>query len=318
MPTVGIDIGKQAFEAARLVESKWQCEVFSNDEDGFKQLKRWLGRSTHHACLEATGRYGDRLASYLHQSGHRVSIVNPLRIKCYAQSRLAKNKTDKADAKLIAEFAEREPVREWEPLPEEVEQLREYTRRREHLIKLQQMERNRLQAGFRTQALQGSIQRLLKAIEAELDEVERLAAELTRRHDSLKEQYKLLRSIPGIGPVCAFALLAEIGDISRFDSAKQLVAYFGLSPRQRTSGTSVNTPARITKYGNPQIRRVLYMAALSAKQHNPRVKGFCKGLNPKLHKNQVLVAAAHKLLRFVFAVLTYKEPFNPNFQKVVE
>lgn len=318
MPTVGIDIGKQAFEAARLVNAEWQCEAFANDDEGLKQLKRWLGRKKHHVCLEATGRYGDRLAHGLYASGHSVSVVNPLRIKHYAKSRLAKNKTDRADARLIAEFGEHEPTRVWEPLPEQVEKLREVSRRREQLIQAQQKEQNRLAAGYRTPEMTASIERMLAFIEEELERVEQLAAALVAADEALKEQYKLLRTIPGIGRVTAIALLAEIGDIARFESARQLVAYFGLSPKQHTSGSSVNGQTKITKYGNAQIRRVLYMAALSAKRHNPRVKDFCVGLNPHLHKNQVLVAAAHKLLRIAFAVLTYQKPFEPLKAKSVE
>ncbi len=104
---LGIDIAKQRFEVALLVERKIKNKSFQNTTEGFEALALWLrkqGIHQVHACLEATGNYGEDLAIFLHEAGHTVSIVNPARIKGFAQSELIRTKTDKIDAGIIARF----------------------------------------------------------------------------------------------------------------------------------------------------------------------------------------------------------------------
>ena len=104
---LGIDVAKLKLDVALFREGKFITKQFDNSPSGFQLLQAWL-HSLHlkpvHACLEATGSYGDALALFLHQAGHQVSVVNPCRIKGYAQSKMQRNKTDKADARLIADF----------------------------------------------------------------------------------------------------------------------------------------------------------------------------------------------------------------------
>ena len=109
---LGIDISKAKFDVALLQAEQYQLATFDNDGQGFGRLARWLRKrrvTQLHACMEATGAYGDELALYLHDTEHQVSIVNPARIKAYAQSQLARNKTDRYDAKVIAHFARGRP-----------------------------------------------------------------------------------------------------------------------------------------------------------------------------------------------------------------
>jgi transposase len=116
---LGIDVSKASLDVVLLLEAKKSHAVFSNDQKGFKQLDRWLKSQQAgevHACLEATGQYGDAIAEYLHGLGYAVSVVNPARIKHYGESKLHRNKTDKADAELIAEFCLKENPALWEPL----------------------------------------------------------------------------------------------------------------------------------------------------------------------------------------------------------
>jgi transposase len=104
---LGIDIAKQKFDAALLVGGRTKHKVCKNSTEGFETLRLWLEKQEvgkAHACLEATGNYGEDLAIYLHEAGHIVSIVNPARIKGFAQSELLRTKTDKLDAALIARF----------------------------------------------------------------------------------------------------------------------------------------------------------------------------------------------------------------------
>src|SRR5687767_5196920 len=105
-PPLGIDISKLKFDACLIPDGdRLRHRIFPNSPAGFAQLSAWLSKhqvERVHACLEATGAYGEALATYLHDAGHTVSVVNPAAIKAYAQSRLSRVKTDKADATLIA------------------------------------------------------------------------------------------------------------------------------------------------------------------------------------------------------------------------
>jgi transposase len=137
---LGIDISKLKFDACLVrAGGKLRHKTFPNSPSGFSQLSAWLEQhhvERAHACLEATGIYGEALATYLHEAGHIVSLVNPAQIKAYAQSRLARAKTDKADATLIAQFcAERCPSR-WQPLPAEIRELQALVRRLDALTEM--------------------------------------------------------------------------------------------------------------------------------------------------------------------------------------
>src|SRR4030095_8487041 len=115
---LGIDIAKKTFDVALLRNNKFRNKKFANNPEGFKQLDAWLakqGTIRVHACLEATGSYSEALAVHLHQSGHIVSLVNPARIKAFGQAELQRNKTDRADAKLIVRFCSMHRPLAWGP-----------------------------------------------------------------------------------------------------------------------------------------------------------------------------------------------------------
>jgi transposase len=134
--SLGIDVAKAKFDAAVLRDGKLAQRTFSMHPEGFAALDRWIreqGAEQVHACLEATGEYGAALALFLYESGHLVSIVNPVRIAAYAKSRLTRTKTDKSDAALIAHFCAREWPPIWTPPPEEVQELQALVRRVEML-----------------------------------------------------------------------------------------------------------------------------------------------------------------------------------------
>ena len=120
---LGIDIAKKTFNVALLRNDKLRHKKFENSPEGFKQLDSWLvkqGVIEIHACLEATGSYSEGLALHLHQAGHKVSLVNPARIKAFGQSELRRNKTDRADATLIARFCSMHRPAAWVPPPAEI------------------------------------------------------------------------------------------------------------------------------------------------------------------------------------------------------
>jgi transposase len=309
---LGIDVSKQSFDVFLMSGSKTQSGKFNNSSAGFKQLRKWL-RSNKinqvHACLEATGRYGDKLCHFLHKEGHLVSVVNPLRIKRHRESDLIRNKTDPVDARLIADFCMNKKTSLWAPPSEEVQYLQSLTRRIENLEKMRRMESNRLEAA--PEQVRTSVERIIATIDEEIQELEKLIKQHFDDHPDLKHKKDLLESIPGIGEKTAQLLLSEI-QFERFNSAKQVAAQAGITPYREQSGTTVDR-TRISRIGNSRIRRALYFPAMTATKYNTVIKLFTERLklNGKTNK-QIVCAAIRKLLHIAFGVIKNNRPFDPN------
>lgn len=317
---LGVDIAKSSFDVAlasaagKVVETK----QFSNDEAGYKALRKWLeGHKAKrvHACLEATGRYGEALAYYLYAQGYTVSIVNPLRIHAYGQSKMQRNKTDQEDARLIADFCATQQPERWTPPAPEQRELHDLTRRLHTLKHMRQQERNRLESavGGLAPAARRSLEESIVFLDHQIAQLEAEIDDHTDSHPTLQEQVDLLDSIPGIGPVTASALLSELPDLANFSDASQLAAHAGLTPAVRSSGSSVRGKTTLSKKGNPHLRAILYMPALSARRCSPAFQTFADRLaaNGK-SKMAIIGAIMHKLIRVVFAVLKSGKPFDPN------
>ena len=147
--TLGVDIAKKKFDVALLIDTKYKHKHFPNDKAGFEAFIQWLLTfnvlTQPLICMEATGAYSLPLADFLVAQGYPVSVVNPAKIHAFAKSELSRTKTDKADAKLIARYALTMQPGLWTPPPPEMRHLQALTRRIEHLLEIQQMERNRLE-----------------------------------------------------------------------------------------------------------------------------------------------------------------------------
>ncbi len=314
---LGIDISKAKFDVALIKagSEKVKHKVFDNTATGFEQLQQWLisqSVARLHSCMEATSTYGNALARFLFEQGYQISIVNPSRPKAFGRSELSRTKTDRADAKTIARFCAALTPALWTPPPIEVEQLQALVHRLDNLKAMQQQERNRLETAdtIVVEAINTHIEFLAGQIVA----TQTLISEHFDQHPHLKAQRDLITSIPGIAAATATAILAEIRDLSAFESADQLAAFAGLTPSEFSSGSSVHGKPRLSKIGNRNLRRVLYMPALVARRYNPLIRTFCERLLAKGKSKMATIGAAmHKLLRLVFGVLKSGQPFNPDF-----
>jgi len=316
MDIIGIDISKAKFDAALLLGERVRHAAFSNTEAGFGQLLAWLDKHRPdptvplHACMEATGNWALELADFLHAQQVRVSIVNPARIKAYGDSELARNKTDKLDAGLIARFCRAHMPPAWVPAAAHLRELRELVRRCDALKSARVQELNRQKSGFASPAVAHSIvahiEWLNSQIEAVMDEIRHLIA----ADPDLSKNLALVRSITGFGEVSATILLAELPNIADF-TPKALAAFVGLSPGEHSSGTSVRRPGKISRIGTERLRSTLYMCALSAKRNNKPLAAFvarmsAAGKPPKV----ILIAVARKLLVYAHAVIRTQKTFE--------
>lgn len=312
---LGIDVAKETCAVALVTESRIWKREFPNTPRGFEQLSTWMDRrgvDQAHACMEATGRYGDALAEYLFHAGHTVSVVNPARIKAYMKSQLARNKTDQLDAALIADFCRTQNPPAWTPPPPEIRELQELLHQYAALQAARQQELNRLQAGLKSQAVQDLIQDHVDFLDRQMKEIQRQLEELWSRHPHLKEQRDLLVTIPGIGDLTAAQVLSI--EPLRFDDTRAITAFSGLNPMLRTSGKSIHGQPRLSKIGDRRLRKALYFPALAAIRCNPIIKALCDRLAARgLCPMAIIGAAMRKLLCLAYGVLKSGRPFDPNY-----
>jgi transposase len=315
---LGIDISKHKYEVALLKGEKVKNKSFSNTTEGFEALTTWLKKQKVEkvkACLEATGNYGEELALFLHKAGHSVSIVNPARVKGFAQSELIRTKTDKMDAGIIARFAQAMKPDPWIPPPPEIRSLQALVRRADSLIDMLTQEKNRL--GTAHESVLPLVQDHIAYLNQEIEKVRQQIDELIDRNPDLNQKKKLLLSIPGIGKVTVAAILAELYHLDRFNHVRELVAFIGLAPKERISGSSIKGKPRLCKIGHGRLRKTLYMPAMVSIQCNPVIITFYNRLKEKGKNGKVVVCAVmRKLTHIVFGVLKSGKKFDPNYKPI--
>ena len=317
-PVLGIDIAKQKMEVALLVEGKVKNKAFKNTTEGFETLALWLRRLgivQVQACLEATGNYGEDLAISLHEAGHSVSIVNPARIRGFAQSELIRTKTDKMDAGIIARFCLAMKPEPWIPLSPGVRALRALVRRADSLIEMLTREKNRLATAHE------SVIPLIKDhtgyLKKEIKKVRDQVADLIDQNPNLRQKKDLLVSIPGIGKATIAVILVELDNLEKFNPVRELVAFIGLAPNEALSGSSIKGKPRLYQVGHVRLRKALYMPALVSIQCNPVMIAFYNRLKEKGKNGKVIICAImRKLVHVIFGILKSGKTFDPNYKPV--
>jgi transposase len=302
---VGVDVSKDALDVA--YSGAPQVTRYTNDARGIGRLvARLAGQSPELIVLEATGGYEMALACALADAALPVVIVNPRQVRDFAKSTGRLAKTDALDAVMLALFAERvkPAVR---ALPDaDLVQLRARLTRRVQLQEMLQMERNRLP--LTTQAMQQSIRRVIRHLEHQLQALDDELNDFMRRSPLWQEKLELLQSAPGVGPRLACTLIAflpELGHVNR----KEAAALVGVAPLNCDSGQFRGR--RRVWGGRAHVRRVLYMAALSAMQHNPAIHAFAQRLRAKGRPGKVIVVACmRKLLVMLNTMLANAQPYQ--------
>jgi transposase len=316
---VGIDVSKDTLDACLLApDGTARQRVFANAPAGFAALVAWADRHAggcdlHFAC-EATGPYSHGVATHLHAAGRLVSVVNPTRIRHAGLMRGRGNKTDKADAKLIAGYTLRERPPAWAPPPPEVQELQALTRRADELTELAAREKGRLASPALSGAARKSVERTVRFLEREVAKVRAAADAVVVASEKLAEDRGLLESIPGVGRQTATALLAELPAVDQLPSAQSAAAYCGLAPREFKSGSSVKRRTRLSKAGNARLRKALFLPTQTAVRFNPTLASFFRRLvdagKPKM---QAIGACMRKLVMICYGVLKNRAPFDPNW-----
>jgi transposase len=318
MCQLGVDISKTKFDACLLVDGKTSARTFGNSYDGFHELVRWLnekGAESVHVCMEGTGRLWEPLADFLHSQGVQVSVVNPAKIKGFAQSELRRSKSDKIDAGIIARFCRAHNPSAWVPPAAEIKAIRDMQRYVDALKDQRTQENNRLQSGVLDSRVQAAVEEHIEYLDRQIERLESEVLDFIDSHEKLRRDFLLLTSIIGVGQTTAVTFLGELSGATRFSRSREVEVFCGIAPRLYESGSSVRCRSRMSKVGNSRIRKALYMPALCALRTNPTLREFAARLKASGKPGKVVVGAVmRKLLRIMFAVLKSGRPFEENFR----
>jgi transposase len=297
----GIDVSMKTFDVSTSDGKHFQ---FSNDAVGYLKLQELLDQQSQ-CVMEATGSYHQKLATWLITQGSKVSVVNPLVVKRFAQMRLRLAKTDKADAKMIRQYAEVEKPEVWNPPHEYVTQACEINGLIMLFIRQRTALKNKLhsvvhKAGNFSIVLK-TLQKQIKHLDQEINQLETSMEELIKEHQG--EMLTSLCSIPGIGKKTAMFMIVLTDAFRSFENSKQLCAYLGLAPTIKISGKSVRGQSRISKTGNSVIRNLLFMCSFTACERNKACHElYTRLVNKGKSKKVALIAVANKLLKQSLAI----------------
>ena len=306
---IGIDVAKSSFDvAARRAGLRLKL---SYDAAGLRRLLQELGSLG--SCLivvESTGGLERRVAGELVGAGHTVAIVNPRQVRDFARAVGRFAKTDRLDAAILAQFAEQVGPRPTTLASDSEQELHDLVGRRRQLVDLRTMETNRL-APMTKGLARKSIQRVLKLLNGQIDQLDAAIAERIRSDDDWRQKAELLKSVPGVGDVTSASLVAELPELGRLNR-QAISALVGLAPFNRDSGSFAGR--RSIWGGRASVRSVLYMAALTARRCNPRIRSFAERLerSGKCFK-VVITACMRKLLTILNVLLKTRETWNPDF-----
>ena len=303
---VGIDVSKDRLDVHVLPSG--EAFAVARNGEGLAELNARLGPvGLTTVAVEATGGFETVVAASLASAGLPVVVVNPAQVRAFAQALGKRAKTDPIDAAVIARFLEATKP-EVRPLPDEQTQaLADLVARRRQIVQMIVAERQREKRAT-VKRIKRSIQRLLSALEKELSELDQELDDTVRGSPAWRRNEDLLKSVPGVGPIIARTLLAEMPELGTLDR-RQIAALAGLAPWTRQSGKWKGKS--FIGGGRASVRAALFVGTLSAVQHNPTLKAFRQRLldagKPKM---VALIAVARKLITILNAIVRDQKPWQ--------
>lgn len=306
---VGIDVGKSWLDVSiRGEETVWRIP---NDEKGIGSLIELLTTlKVGRIAVEATGGYEQLAVRSMLMRDLSVAVVNPTRVRALSKATGKLAKTDAIDARLIAEYAF-----QIQPEPQQAKgemeiHLREVVTRREQLVEMRTEEQNRLRTV--ANSMRAGIEAHIVWMNERIGELEEEMLHLVEQCPVWEEQLDQLTSIPGVGRICAVTVIAEMPELGQLDRQK-IAALAGLAPFNKDSGQKRGR--RRIFGGRKGIRRVLYMACLSAMRWNPVIQAMYQRLLQKGKLFKVAITACmRKLLTIMNAMARHHALWNPAIQ----
>lgn len=311
MTYIGIDISKDSFVVAYPRKSGYTTKTFMNTTKGVRSFITSLPEDCH-CVMEATGNYSMLLLYLLQQAGIPTSMENPQKIKHFSRAMMTVTKTDEIDAKLIAMYGEKMNPAPYK-IPSESIILLKQKRTVLRQLKKQLTAMSNLQHSLSVLPKQDptakvATEQTIKFLRKQISKLEEEITTLSNKE--FKRQMELLTSIKGIGESIASALITATGGFANFSSAKQISRFLGLCPTYQQSGTSVNVKGHINRNGDSHLRGQLYIVAMASIRCNTACRETYERLCDRGKPGKVaLIAVANKLIRQMFAVVTYNRPY---------
>ena len=331
---IGIDFSKEKFDATVIkavgVEecAERMHEVFDNKVSGFRRLLRWVKSVADERdtglwlfCGENTGGYSKALCNYLYGSGYDMWLENALSIK--RSSALQRNKSDKADSNIIAEYAMRnyDQMRLYKPLGKNLERLREVFLYRHNLVKLKASMTMRKGEKKLTQEksdisrfMAMSSKHLISEFNKKIAECDMRIEKIISEDEELRRNFEIITSVPGVGMQNAVCLMVYTDNFNRFDyNSRKIACYYGVAPFGRQSGTSLNTPPHVSPFANKLIKTLLSQAALASIRFCPHLAMYYHRLVETGKKPPVaLNNLKNKMLHIITAMVRKGEKYDPD------
>lgn len=331
--SLGIDVSKDKLDVcfSSMNESHalriQGTRTFFNTPNGWKLLVEWAKRFRKDlsvpfsVVIEATGVYHEGVSYYMKDAEFPVSVILPNTGKHFAKSLNIKSKNDKIDAQLLSRMGLERQLALWKGLDGNLLKIRHLTREKEALVANRTVILNQLHAhSLAHQADRPIIQRKLEHIEFINGQIENIEAQLMAilgKDVELKQKIDNVCTIKGVGIMTALCVISETNGFELFVNKNQVVSFSGYDIVERDSGTSVHGTTRISKKGNSHIRKALHFPALSAIQHDPKMKDIYDRIverNPKI-KMKAVVSVQRKLLVLIYSIYKSGKPYDVNYEQ---
>ncbi|MFN2143219.1 MAG: IS110 family transposase [Candidatus Promineifilaceae bacterium] len=291
---IGIDVSKTRLDVGRLEELL--VKQYAYDETGLRRLVEELGAfRAGRVVVEASGGMERRLVAELVKAELPVALVNPKRVRDFARAAGQLAKTDHLDALVLARFGKALEPAVYQARSEDAEQLKEWVSRRKQLVDMRSAEKNRLSSARGD--VRERIQRHIGFLDEEILALDRDIEDLINQHGEWQEQADLLQTVPGVGQVTAATLIADLPELGQVNRQK-IAVLVGLAPLNHDSGHKRGQ--RRVYGGRASVRRVLYMAALTATRSDPAFKAFLENL---LSRGKVWKVAITACMRKLLVIL---------------
>lgn len=314
---VGIDVSKDDFVVVYRIENQTtSTKVYENNKKGIKSFLKTIDEDCW-CIMEATGVYHLSLALAISKKEIDVSVVNPLQIKRFAQTKLSRTKTDKADAMLIAEYGCRMKPKRYiapEEFVMELKQLRSLVRmlKRNNRALANQMHVLKRRDNTSKMALK-ICKSTIKSNNTQIKKIEDEMECIVKEH--CKDIYEQLCSIPSISRITATELIVMSNAFKNFNTAKEFACFIGISPCINESGSSIRGYRGISRIGDAHTRSTLYMCAMMAKVCNKACKEtFDRLVERGKPRKLALIAVMNKLIKQAFAIVKSGKMYSENHQ----
>jgi len=318
MNQAGIDIASETFDVQKRCGESLSHQTFSNTRSGHRKAIEWLRRGAKRVrvCMEATGIYHLQFALTLSRAADvELMVINPRAARRFAEAQMVRGKTDKVDAKVLLHYLERMQFVLWCAPSEQHLVLQSLAHRLSQLTKERVRECSRLhavkRAGAHTHEAQNDIQVHIRFLQRRYQQLEAKAIALMQQQSRMAQDLELVDTVPGFASSSAMKVLAEVGVLPKDLEPQQWVAQAGLDPKPIESGTSVNSPRRISKQGNARLRAVLFFPSMVACQRDPNVRAFYEKLIARgKTKRAAQTAVMRKLLLSIWGILEHRQPWD--------